>query len=290
MSTISNAQAFCGLTAVATPSKTGVSGSLTISGGTARESLPLVTESYSFAAYIAAGANFALDVLEADFTGTDAWTAGAAQVETATAAGTISTAGNASVTVTATGATWSPKTVSVAVALGDTAAVWAEKVRAALAADADVSSIFTVDGSTTAIRLTRKPLATIDDVNFYADNDSALNIALNNGTCAGITPAASSTNTTAGVLTEGVLLVDGDGNNFQGDAISMIAVQGICFEGFDNSTTFQDASSDAFTILADQKTVHMSPTEALTFFEEISIASATYISKVIITVQGVKTV
>ena len=113
-----------------------------------------------------------------------------AQVETATAVGTITGSGNASVIVTAAGMTGSPKTISVAVLIGDLAAAWAAKVRAALAADSAVAALFTVSGAGASIVLTRKTAAA---------NDTSLNIALDNDTCTGITPAASSANTTAGV-------------------------------------------------------------------------------------------
>lgn len=113
-----------------------------------------------------------------------------AQVETATAAGTITGSGNASVVVTAAGMTNSPKTLTVAVLENDTAAAWADKVRDALSEDEDVSAMFTVSGSDASIILTAKTPAA---------NDTSLNIALDNGNCTGITTAASSANTTAGV-------------------------------------------------------------------------------------------
>jgi phage tail sheath gpL-like len=115
---------------------------------------------------------------------------GRAQVETATAAGTITGSGNAAVVITAAGMTGSPKTLAVAVLENDTAADWAAKVRTALDNDAAVTALFTVGGSTTAITLTQKA---------NTGNDATLNIALTNGTCTGITPAASSANTTAGI-------------------------------------------------------------------------------------------
>lgn len=115
---------------------------------------------------------------------------GTQQVETATAAGTITGSGDATVIVTAAGMTNSPKTVSVAVLNTDTAAVWAGKVRTALAADSDVASFFNVGGSSTAIALTARTAAA---------NDGTMNISLDNGTCTGITTAATSANTTAGV-------------------------------------------------------------------------------------------
>jgi hypothetical protein len=127
----------------------------------------------------------------------------AAQVETATAAGTITGAGNAAVVVTAAGMTGSPKTINVAVAENDTAATWAGKVRSALAADTAVAALFDVGGLTTSIVLTRKTPAA---------NDATLNISLDNGTCTGITTAASSANTTAGVAYDTVSI--GRANKF----------------------------------------------------------------------------
>ena len=116
---------------------------------------------------------------------------GVAQVETATAVGTITGSGNAQVVVTATGMTGSPKTFNVPVLNGDIPAVWAAKVRTALNADAAVTALYKVSGAGPRIVLVRKA---------PANNDSALNIALANGTCTGITGAGSSANTTAGSL------------------------------------------------------------------------------------------
>jgi hypothetical protein len=120
--------------------------------------------------------------------------AGTKQVETATAAGNISTSGNLTVTVTAAGMTNSPKAVSVAVLdTDDDGSAIAAKIRTALGLDADVSAYFDVSGATDAIILTRKAAAA---------NDATLNIALANGTSVGLTPAATSANTTAGVSPE----------------------------------------------------------------------------------------
>jgi hypothetical protein len=115
--------------------------------------------------------------------------AGTLQVETATVVGTITTAGNATVIVTADGMTGSPKTKSVAVALGDTANKVGGKIRTALAADADISDFFDVSGTGANVVLTAKEAA-IDD--------QTMNIDINNGTCAGLTDAPTSTNTVAG--------------------------------------------------------------------------------------------
>ena len=126
------------------------------------------------------------------------YVAAVAQVGTATAVGTITLAGNATVTVTAAGLTGSPLALSVPVTLSDTAATWAGKVRTALAANAAIAAMFTVGGTTTAISLTR---IAADD--YGVANDATLNIALANGTCTGITNAATSTNTTTGAVASG---------------------------------------------------------------------------------------
>lgn len=104
--------------------------------------------------------------------------------------GTITGAGNATVTVTAAGMTGSPKDISVAVALNDTDAQVAAKVRTALAADADVTAMFGVSGTGANVVLTALQSAA---------NDATLNIAYTNDTCTGLTPDATSNNTTAGV-------------------------------------------------------------------------------------------
>lgn len=193
---------------------------------------------YSLRLIMANGGIYGLDLDDPGTTtvGTTGWTAGTAQVETATAAGSITTSGNATVTVTAAGMTGSPKAISVAVLSGDTAAQWAAKVRTALAADADVSAMFEVGGTTTAIVLTRKPTHTFTvpdgsggttSLYIYAANDGTLNIALADDTSAGITEAATSANTTAGVASAGVKLYGGGMGNFEGveelDALDSIA-------------------------------------------------------------------
>lgn len=80
--------------------------------------------------------------------------------------------------------------IDVAVAKGDTATALGTKLRAALAANAVVAEHFTISGAAGAAILTAK---------VSAANDATLNVALADGTCVGVTPAASSTNTTAGV-------------------------------------------------------------------------------------------
>jgi hypothetical protein len=113
-----------------------------------------------------------------------------AQVETATVVGTVSGSGNATVIVTAAGMTGTPKTISVAVLENDTASDVAGKIRTALGLDAAVIALFNVTGATDKIILTRKTPAA---------DDTSLNISIDNGTCAGLTTAGTSADTTAGV-------------------------------------------------------------------------------------------
>lgn len=225
---ISQTRAFSGLRMVATPTSSLVSNDVTIGISSTNTAIADVDTAYAARALIVgAASDLVLDLADNDSTGTTAWTAGQAQVETATAAGSITGSGNATVIVTAAGMTGSPKTISVAVLNGDTAAVWAGKVRTALAADAAVAALFDVGGTTTAIRLTRKATATYTvgtaSVPLYAANDATLNISLDNGTCTGITTAATSANTTSGTLTAGVYLLDADGKDFEGATLTAIA-------------------------------------------------------------------
>jgi hypothetical protein len=174
--------------------------------------------------------------------------AGAQQVETATAAGTITLAGNAAVVVTSTGMAGSPLTLNVAVALNDTAAQWAAKVRTALAANATIAQRFDVSGTSADIILTRKPISTLSDgvtsIPIRLDNDANLNISLNNGTCTGITPAATSANTTAGVATSGVYIVDGDGKDFEGVDITPLDTKAVLFENRSNAVIAINGDSE----------------------------------------------
>jgi hypothetical protein len=158
MATISDARAIYGLQATGVHTSSGVIGSAQIGTAQTQVRFPTADVAYSLRAiFVGTGDELAIDLADCDTTGSTAFVAGTAQVETATAAGTITAAGNASVVVTAAGMTGSPKTISVAVANTDTAATWAGKVRTALAADSAVSALFSVGGTTTAIVLTRKP-------------------------------------------------------------------------------------------------------------------------------------
>ena len=102
----------------------------------------------------------------------------------------LSGEGNATVVVTSSGMTGSPITLSVPVGSSDTASIVASKIKAAIEDNANISALYDTSVSGADVILTAKtPVA----------NVSSLNIALSNGTCAGLTTVSTSTNTTAGV-------------------------------------------------------------------------------------------
>lgn len=116
---------------------------------------------------------------------------GTKQVETATIVGTITLTGNATVTITGDGLVGSPIVLSVPVVNADTATVVAGKIRTALNADVNIATWAVVGGTGTAVSLTKLDAEA---------NDSTMNIAYTNGTCTGLTPDATSDNTTEGAL------------------------------------------------------------------------------------------
>jgi hypothetical protein len=206
---LTNTTATFGLNSFAAPNNAATNGQVQVGPNIQTLRLTEVTKIHSFEVLLMGnGSELEIDVSDMDLgAGSTAWVAGTAQVETATAAGTVSAAGNLTITVTSAGMTGSPLAVSVPVLNGDTADVWAGKVRTALAANATIAERFTISGTSTAIVLTRKPLQTIEiageSIPIQYDNDTTLNIATANGTAAGITEAATSANTTAGVETVG---------------------------------------------------------------------------------------
>lgn len=114
------------------------------------------------------------------------------QVETATIVGTVTKEGTATVTVTS--ALYAePVVMHVAVAVNDDASAVAEKIRAYI--EPILEDEFTVSGEGASVVLTAVAPAA---------NDDTLNIAYTNGTCEGLTPDASSTDTTPGVADDQV--------------------------------------------------------------------------------------
>ena len=120
-------------------------------------------------------------------------TSGVAQVETATIVGTITLDGTMALTITAAGMTGSPLAVNVPVLNGDTATVSAAKAAVVLNNTPVVANAFVASSSGASLILTA--IGTLGGA-----NDATLNIAFTNGTCTGLTPNATSANTTAGVL------------------------------------------------------------------------------------------
>jgi hypothetical protein len=120
---------------------------------------------------------------------------GFSQVETATAVGAVTAAGNLEVTFTSADLGISPLVLSVPVANADAATAWSVKVANALNANVDVASKFIAATSGAAIVLTRRAGGTVD---------TTLNLALANGTAAGITAAPTSVETTTSVLVSNI--------------------------------------------------------------------------------------
>lgn len=118
---------------------------------------------------------------------------GTRQVETATGVGTITGNGVVRCVLTATGLDTASITIDVPVEIGQTASQWMGSVRTYFSTYPPVQTQFNVSGSGADMVLTRKSP--------YAGNDSTLNISIGGtGTTAtGVTPAPTSTNTTAGV-------------------------------------------------------------------------------------------
>jgi hypothetical protein len=267
---LTSAAAFFGLRANATPTGTNVRNDNEI--GVAATQVPLTDANVAYSTrMILANAltQAVIDLSDNDTTGSEVWTPGVAQVETATAAGTISGAGNANVVVTSAGMTGSPITLNVAVAASDGPSTWAEKVRVALAANATIAARFVVDGTTTAIRLVRRPSTSIPvgstTVDIYPANDTTLNIALDNGTSTGITPAATSANTTTGVATAGARIFDGDGKDWEGNTLgSIAALKGLLIQATTGNVSFEDeTSANLFKVDASDPLPTMSSSQSL---------------------------
>ena len=229
---LSNSRATIGLTTKATPTSTAVNGSVQLGDNPSTITFPDADVAYSVRAFFAAGnPTFALATTTGHSTGSTAFVAGAAQVETATAAGTASATGDVTVTVTSAGMAGSPLAITVPILSGDTATAWATKVRTALAANATIAARFTVSGASTAIVLTRKPGQVLTDgvntFNLFVATDATLNIALAGP--AGVTAAATSANTNVGTATSGVHVHDGNGEDFEGVAIPTCVPKAVLF-------------------------------------------------------------
>ena len=256
--TLTNPRATFGLNARTTPTKSGTSGTVQI--GASNETVSLTnTKQVSFDAIIVGStSDLVIDISDLDNTGSTAWTAGNAQVETATvtAASGITTSGNATVTVTATGMTGSPKAISVPLTTGThtTATLIATAIAAALNADTAYAALFTATSSGASVITTGKASSTYTlngtSVPVYPATDATLNISLDNGTCTGITTASTSANTTAGVATAGAYVPDLDGNDFEGEASGgLLSVDAVYIKNA--STSAANALLTQSTVLTD---------------------------------------
>jgi len=246
-----------GMTAAANVSSVNTTGSVTI--GTPVAALVYTdapTVAYSLRMDIADNQTLTLDMATGAVTGADP---GVLQVETATviAAAGATTAGDATVIVTATNLAGSPLTVSVPLLLTDnTASLVATKIRAALTANAAIASIFTVGGATANITLTAK---------IAIANDPTLNISIANGTCAGITAAPTSSNTTAGVLKTQAYRISGaawDETDFEGEPLpAMTKAHSV------NVKRITDAVGDLFISSSDSEIFSMRKNASLIVFD-----------------------
>jgi hypothetical protein len=168
---------------------------------------------YSLSMLIEDGETLTLDLTDASVTGE---ITGTNQVETATvvAAAGITGNGNATCVFTSPLVTGSPLTVSVAVTTAlTTATLVAGAIRTALQAETAITDHYTIGGTGATITATAIEKAA---------NDATLNISTANGTCTGITTAATSVDTTAGVGATIATRLNGlswNQTDFQGETI-----------------------------------------------------------------------
>ena len=169
---------------------------------------------------VASAGTVTLDLQSGVATGSAAYVAGTAQVETATvtAASGATSNGNCSLTFTSAAVTGSPLTVVVPLTTAsNTATLVAAALAAGLAANTAIAAQWTVTSSGADIIATRK-----SDANGYKyANESGTNIAIPAGL--GITAAPTSANTTPGVVSSGVRVLDGDGKDFEGVTLVSMA-------------------------------------------------------------------
>ena len=169
---------------------------------------------------VASGGSVAIDLQTGIATPSAAYVAGTAQVETATvvAAAGCTSNGTCSLTFTSAAVTGSPLTVVVQLTTAsNSATLVAAALAAGLAANTAIAAVWTVTSSGADIINTRK-----SDANGYKyANESGTNIAIPAGL--GITAAPTSTNTTAGVVSSGVRVLDGDGKDFEGVTLVSMA-------------------------------------------------------------------
>jgi hypothetical protein len=218
---ISSALTNNGTSFTASPASSLTTGRVTVGTSAAQQSFATADIGYAISARLTTSSTTAtLDVQTGVCTGSAAFVAGVAQVETATviAAAGATSSGNCIVTVTGSTLTGSPLAVTIPLTTSaNTAILVASALASGLNANAAIAAKYSVASSGADIVLTVKADA---NGNFLA-NDGTLNIAIPSGL--GITAASTSTDTTAGVASSGVQVLDGDGKDFEGVTLTSMA-------------------------------------------------------------------
>lgn len=196
---------------------------------------------YSLKMFITDGDTITLNLATGAVTGT---VTGTSQVETATvvAASGVTSNGICNVMFTAASVAGSPLTVPVTLTTAQTTATLiAVEIRAALTANVAIAAEYTIGGTGATVTATRIK---------KRSNDTTLNIAIPAGL--GITAAASSTNTTAGVGESKAYRIDGlawNQTDFEGQPLAtatklysvLVKVSSIALSG---AVEFSDSSLD----------------------------------------------
>lgn len=210
-----------GTSFTASPASSLTTGRVTVGTSAAQQSFATADIGYAISARLTTSSTTAtLDVQTGVCTGSAAFVAGVAQVETATvvAAAGATSSGNCIVTVTGSTLTGSPLAVTIPLTTSaNTATLVASALAAGLNANAAIAAKYSVTSSGADIILTVKA----DANGNYLANDGTLNIAIPSGL--GITAAPTSADTTAGVVSSGVQVLDGDGKDFEGVTLPSMA-------------------------------------------------------------------
>ena len=218
---ISSALTNNGTSFTASPASSLTTGRVTVGTSAAQQSFATADIGYAISARLTTSSTTAtLDVQTGVCTGSAAFVAGVAQVETATviAAAGATSSGNCIVTVTGSTLTGSPLAVTIPLTTSaNTAILVASALASGLNANAAIAAKYSVASSGADIVLTVKA----DANGNYLANDGTLNIAIPSGL--GITAASTSTDTTAGVASSGVQVLDGDGKDFEGVTLPSMA-------------------------------------------------------------------
>ena len=210
-----------GTSFTASPASSLTTGRVTVGTSAAQQSFATADIGYAISSRLTTSSTTAtLDVQTGVCTGSAAFVAGVAQVETATvvAAAGATSSGNCIVTVTGSTLTGSPLDVTIPLTTSaNTATLVASALASGLNANTAIAAKYSVASSGADIILTVKA----DANGNYLANDGTLNIAIPGGL--GITAASTSTGTTAGVVSSGVQVLDGDGKDFEGVTLPSMA-------------------------------------------------------------------